>query len=89
MKEAKYLPIGSVVLLENGTKMVMVIGYGVKKEKLYDYTGCLYPEGLLSSDQVILFEHEDIKSVIFKGYSCEEQISLNQRLKDILSDFEQ
>ena len=59
------LPIGSVVLLQDGVKKIMITGYmAVNQEdeqKIYDYSGCIYPEGLLSSDQCLLFFHNQIK----------------------------
>ena len=51
----KYLPVGTVVLLRNGTKRVMINGFctmdASKPDKVYDYSGVLFPEGSLSSDQ--------------------------------------
>ena len=50
----KYLPIGTVVLLKGGQKRLMITGFcSIPKEdktKIYDYTGCLYPEGVLNSE---------------------------------------
>lgn len=37
------LPLGSVVVLKEGTKRLMIIGrlqQNVKTKKLYDYAGC-------------------------------------------------
>ena len=43
------LPIGSVVLLENGEKRLMISGImqsdAEKQGKEFDYLGILYPEG--------------------------------------------
>ena len=54
----KYLPIGSVVLLKNATKRLMVTGFLVSSkefpEKVFDYSGCLYPEGIITSEQTAL-----------------------------------
>lgn len=67
-----YLPIGSIVQLENGTAKLMIttrfalyndngnIGY-------FDYAGCLYPSGL-TDNQGFFFNHENIKQVWFEGY---------------------
>ena len=47
----KYLPIGSIVKLKNKDVLIMVTGYySVEYEEnvmIYDYSGCLYPEGLM------------------------------------------
>ena len=76
MKE-KLLSIGSIVLLKNGTKKLMIIGYMVRDKKhknyIFDYSGCFYPEGVLDSNQLFLFNHDQIEKVLFHGYSDEEQ----------------
>ena len=44
----KYLPIGSVVLLKNGRKKIMIYGrkqMHVETGEEWDYLACLYPEG--------------------------------------------
>lgn len=69
MKE--YLPIGSIVLLNNGNKRIMIYGRrqrDIATNKEYDYIACLYPEGNLNEQYMYLFNHEDIKDVIFRGY---------------------
>jgi hypothetical protein len=73
----KYLPLGTVVLLKNASKKVMVTGYMVKSpdsgDKVWDYMGCLWPEGVISSDKNLLFNHENVDKVFFLGYETEEQ----------------
>ena len=55
----EFLPVGSVVILKGGTKRVMVTGFcsidNDDKSKMYDYTGCLYPEGIINSNEICLF----------------------------------
>ena len=47
----KYLPIGSVVLLKNGTKRVMIYGYCAISEDetnaIYDYCGVCFQRAYL------------------------------------------
>lgn len=86
MKEKKFLPVGTVVILNDATKKLMITGFcsmtpGHKGE-LFDYTGCLYPEGLLSSDQICLFNNDQIKEVFFKGYENEEETEFKKKLND-------
>ena len=83
METKTYLPIGSVVLLKNGKKRVMIYGRKIKangEETVYDYIGCLYPEGALSSKNVILFNHEQIQMVYFIGFQDLEEIAFRQQL---------
>ena len=66
------LPTGSVVLLEGGVKPLMV--YGIRQAdakdpgKEYDYIGVFYPEGNLGENTQFLFNHQDIREVLFRGF---------------------
>jgi hypothetical protein len=37
------------------------------------YLGCFYPEGYINPDYTFVFNHEDIKEIIFVGYIDEEE----------------
>ena len=102
----KFLPIGSVVLLKGGNKEVMITSYcifpkksqikegkEIKPEiKLYEYGGCLYPEGILDTDTVCAFNHDQIDKICYVGYETEEQAKLSKTLNEqydkIKSEFE-
>lgn len=91
-KEEKYLPIGSVVLLKGGTKKAMITGFcSVAEEdttKMYDYTGCIYPEGFLDFEQICLFNHNQIEKVYHIGYKDEEEEEFKKELEEIAKRFE-
>jgi len=74
-KYKKYLPIGSVVLLKNGEKRLMITCAYISTSdgNIYDYNGCLYPEGLISPNNIYLFNHEDIQKIYAVGFSDEEE----------------
>ncbi len=81
MKE--YLPIGSVVLLHNGTKKIMI--YGRKQlsqndNQEYDYVACLFPEGNINENYTFLFNQENIREVVFRGYENEEEQAFQKLL---------
>lgn len=86
MKEL--LPAGSVVLLKNATKKLMIIGIlQVKAEtKLYDYLAVPYPEGYLGDGKNFLFNHEDIQEVIFRGYSEQERDAFMQLMSGLYDE---
>lgn len=88
MNKEKYLPIGTVCLLKEATKKVMIIGFAAKGkesgDKMFDYIGCIYPAGVIRSDQNLLFNHDQIKDVYYMGYSNEEWKELQPKLKDIV-----
>lgn len=86
----KFLPLGSVVLLNGGTKKVMITGFCVKtpenQDKVYDYCGCIYPEGIIRSDMTCVFEHSQINEVFFTGFINEEYQKFENRLLQIVND---
>lgn len=85
----KYLPLGSVVLLKGAKKRVMITGFCcVTKEhegQMFDYSGCLYPEGIISNEQTALFNHEQIANVYHLGLIDEEEKKFKEDLKLLLS----
>lgn len=77
-------PIGTVVLLKNSTKRVMITGVcqnsiGNTQEELYDYVGCPFPEGFLSADQQYLFNGEQIERIFFIGFQDEESLRFKEK----------
>ena len=91
--QEKFLPIGTVVMLKGGTKRLMVTGFCMydknNTQKMYDYCGCLYPEGMISSDQTALFDHEQIEKVYYVGLQDEEEKKFKEQLKELLANPEQ
>ena len=85
----KYLPVGTVCLLQNGTKKVMITGFCVQSPdiqgRVFDYIGCLYPEGVVSSDQNLLFDHSQIAQVFYKGYVCDEETEFKKKLAELIN----
>lgn len=72
----KYLPIGSVVLLKNGSKKIMIYGrkqLAAETGEEFDYVACLYPEGNIDDDYTFLFNHENIDEVVFTGFADEDE----------------
>lgn len=83
-RNEKNLAIGSVIYLKDTLKKVMIISKKMVREfdgePVYiDYTGCLYPEGLITND-ILVFNQEDISAIIFKGYEDEAEIELAKRM---------
>lgn len=85
MKESmkKYLPIGSVVLLKDSKKRIMIVGVKQKQadsEKVWDYSACLYPEGILNPDKLFLFDSEQIERLYFIGFQDGEGLAFLERI---------
>lgn len=90
-KGEKFLPIGTVVILEGGTKRVMISGFcavettNETERKIWDYSGCMYPEGFLDSRQTCLFNHEQIKEIYHMGFSDDEEKEFKTKLKEFIN----
>ena len=58
------LPIGTVALLKDSTRRVMIVGVcqkSVNSGTFYDYAGVIFPEGFISPDKLFLFNNNQIK----------------------------
>ncbi len=77
------LPIGSIITLKDGQKKIMICGRfqkSIKSGKNYDYAACLYPEGVIKSDYLFLFNHEQIGTIYYRGYEDEEESKFLQEI---------
>lgn len=85
----KFLPIGSVVLLKGATKKLMITGFCMadknNNQQKYDYCGCLFPEGIMDTDKMALFNHQQIDKIFYLGYSNEEEIKFKNTLIAVLN----
>ncbi len=90
--EDKFLPIGTVVLLKDARKRLMITGYCSygkpkenEKEVMFDYTGCLFPEGIVLSTKVAMFNHNQIEKIYHMGLVDVESKKFTDKLKQITS----
>ena len=80
------LPLGTVVLLRESTKRVMIYGRLQREtdgEKVWDYIACLFPEGNINPDHSFLFDNAQIENVFFVGCQDEEEMRFQQYLQDM------
>ena len=82
------LPIGTVVLLKNSKKRVMIIGVLQKQikegaEVIWDYSACFYPEGFMGPDKTFLFNADQIEKVFAVGYQDQEQFAFKEKIDDM------
>lgn len=95
----RFLPIGSVVLLKGAKKELMITCYcisptgeiyenGAKKEaekgQLFEYGACMYPEGIIRSEIVYGFNHDQIEKICHVGYKTEVSDNLSVMLDESL-----
>lgn len=77
-KKGYILPIGSVVKLKKGQVLLSVIGRGQlfdgdEGRGYFDYSAVIYPIGIVSADQFLFFNEEDIEEIVFEGYRNAEE----------------
>lgn len=84
------LPIGSVVLVGNSTKKVMIVGVcqkGVNDGmKLWDYAGVVFPEGYLDQNKMFLFNNDQITQIYALGYQDAEQMAFKQKADAMMEE---
>ena len=86
-KYARYrLPIGTVVTLKGVKPKLMINGFSCCNQaekdirKKWDYRGCIYPQGIIRTDSVVVFNHSQIEEVHFLGFTN----SIEKEFKDKL-----
>ena len=73
--ENQFLPLGSVVLLKDATRPIVIIGFTVVEEgnpEIWDYLGCAYPIGVIDPSKNLLFQRDQIAKVLHTGYTDDE-----------------
>ena len=82
------LPIGSVVLVGDSTKRVMIVGVaqlgGEDGKTLWDYSGVLYPEGYIDSKKMFMFNNEQITQIYALGYQDGEQLKFKAKADEAI-----
>jgi len=84
MEKLEYHPLGTIVIIRGGVKKMMIIARGLATEingatKVFDYAGCLYPEGLIG-DQLMYFNHADVAKVVFEGFNDEDNVMMVENI---------
>lgn len=83
------LPLGTVVLLKDMDKRVMIYGRFQQEkatETAFDYVGCFYPEGLQDSSEVMLFNHEDVELLFFIGFQDPEEFAYREKIVEYFNN---
>ena len=92
MQIKELLPIGSVVMLKEGQRKLMIFGImqmdAGAGDAEYDYIGVMYPEGNVGQEMQYLFNHGDIAKILHRGYEDGEREAFLARLDEIYLDLE-
>ena len=84
--ERNLLPIGSVVLIKGGEKRVMVCGRIQTKageDTIYDYSACLYPEGIIDPSHMYFFNNDSIERIFFVGFQDPEELEMQEMINNL------
>ena len=84
--ERNLLPIGSVVLLKEGNKRLMICGRIQTKDgedTIYDYSACMYPEGIVDPSSMFFFNNDAIETVFFLGFQDSEGMAYTEALNQL------
>lgn len=84
MKEKmKWLSLGSVVSMKDARKRLMIVGRLQRSGdgSLFHYAGVYWPEGILSRDELYLFNQEDIGILWFMGFQEAEEFHFRKMLQ--------
>lgn len=73
----KFLPIGSVCLINSNDKKHMIIGYN---QNNYEYVSVLYPEGINQQIELKYFNHDDVVELFSLGYKGNEYNEYNSKV---------
>ncbi len=79
----RLLPIGSVVKIKKlDNPLLVIIGYLVGDgEKVYDYVGFPYPEGIATMKNQVLFNSSVIEEVVHEGYRFKNFSKVEERIE--------
>ncbi len=88
----RFLPLGSVVRVDQINYDIMIIGYAVKNEddgKNYDYIGVIDPIGYYQKE-MFLFNEDKINDIVFMGYQKDKYVEYREKIykfaKDVKND---
>jgi hypothetical protein len=91
LSDEGYLPVGTVVLLKGGERKLMIVGLlqinGDDDSRMFDYSGVIYPEGLIDPGNNYLFDEEQIDRIYYLGFVNEEQADLQTAIKEALDEY--
>ncbi|MBQ9438327.1 MAG: DUF4176 domain-containing protein [Lachnospiraceae bacterium] len=76
-----FWPVGSVVVLRGNEKPLMIIGRLQENDgRVWDYSAVYFPEGYLDSQQIFVFQEEDIERVYHVGMLNDDEYALRNYL---------
>ena len=85
-----FLPLGSVVRIQDYDKRLMIYGRAQKKSpqsgEVYDYIACEYPLGSVDTKKGVLFNNEAITEMYYIGFQDAEELDYRTALSKYLAE---
>lgn len=83
-KNMKWLSNGSVISIKDARRRLMIVGRLQRggDGTLFHYAGVLWPEGLISPNELYLFNQEDISILWFMGFQEAEEFHYRKILQN-------
>lgn len=79
-----FLPLGSIVMVKGIKKPALIYGRlqiaKNNRDEVFDYVACPYPEGNISASSAMMFNHNQIETVIFVGYQDDKEVAFRKTL---------
>ena len=87
--EKDFLPVGSVVSIRFNQNKFMIMGFCTiesNTKKIYDYCAVVYPNGLQTLDNVVMFNKDIVKKIHHLGYITEEEKECKKILDETIKN---
>ena len=84
-----FLPIGTIVLLKDAKKRILIVGYLPQEngsDQAFDYSGVPFPEGLIDSRKILLFNHIQIDKICHNSVIDKEVIEMINKVKEVKNE---
>ena len=85
----RLLPIGTIVLLKESKKRILIVGYlpqEANNPRIFDYSGVPFPEGLVDSKKILLFDHKQIEKISHNSIIDMEVVEVLNKVNKVRED---
>lgn len=87
------LPLGTVVKLEKGDMLLMIVGRAQLFNNegtigYFDYSALAYPQGVVAEQEFAFFNDEDIDKILFEGYRNDQEIEFANAYEENIAKVE-
>lgn len=80
------LPLGSIIKVKDTNGKWMIVGRGTldDQNRIWDYSCVQYPVGLIDVEQILSLSRDQVKEVIFEGFSTESSSQIAKTTVDFI-----